>query len=123
MPSTSTSNSKVDSPLSPKNSISIGYGASPSPPCRFSLEPNQTLDVGYVKLFISTRDIDLSGIPQPTPFPNASEQASDNADKPRDDARHFVPVPKESLSMWDVITVKVIQRAKGTKEKMVPSVP
>ena len=110
MPPTATSTSRVDPPLRPEGSLPIGYGAGGSPPSRYRLKPNQTLDVGYIKLFISTHAVDLSSIPQPSPFSGKAR-----------DVDHMRPLPTPT---WDVITVAVIQRPKGTirtaKEKVAP---
>ena len=91
---------KVDAPLCPKGSFPIGYGAGGSPPYIYNLEKNQTLDVGYIKLFISTNAVDLSSIAQQSPFAGA--------------ARKIERVTVLPQPLWDVITVAVVQRPKGT---------
>lgn len=92
---------QVDAPLCPKGSFPIGYGASGSPPSKFRLEQNQTLDVGYIRLFISTCAVDISNIAQPSPFTSAGRGG------------HKKKVTLLPRPLWDVITVAVVQRQKG----------
>jgi hypothetical protein len=113
MPPTATSTSKVDPPLGPNGSLPIGYGVGGSPPSRYHLKPNQILDVGYMKLFISTHAVDLSSICQPSPC---------SGKDPPQASRKLYPLELEDEipAIWDVITVAVIQRPKGTKEEAAP---
>lgn len=50
------------------NRITIGYGAGGGFPFTFSIPDNQTLDSGFLKLFVSTVYLDLEWIEQPSPF-------------------------------------------------------
>ena len=93
-----------------KDSLLIGYGAGGAP-SRYTLKEDQTLDVGYIKLFISTHAVDLSSIPQLSPFHSEARNVVSQMSR--------LPPP-----VWDVITVAVIQRPKGTirtaMEKVAP---
>ena len=91
---------KVDAPLCPKGSFPVGYGTGGSAPFKFHLEKNQTLDVGYIRVFISTCAVDMSSIAQPSPFTGP--------------ARGMETVPLLPSPQWDVITIAVVQRPKGT---------
>jgi hypothetical protein len=62
---------QVDMPLCPRGLFPIGYGVSGSPPSKFHLEKNQTLNVGYIRLFISTCTVNISSIAQLSPFTGA----------------------------------------------------
>ncbi|CCM00513.1 uncharacterized protein FIBRA_02547 [Fibroporia radiculosa] len=91
-----TANGIVDPPLRGKDSLTIGYGDSGSPPQRFFLRDGQKLDVGLLKLFLSTEYVDLSHIPQPSPF---------------GEGRGSTPDPVKPHHIWDTILVPLIQRS------------
>ncbi|VDC06743.1 unnamed protein product [Peniophora sp. CBMAI 1063] len=55
-----------------KGELTIGYGTGGGLPHTFFLEEGQDKEVGFIKLFLSTRPIDLSGIVQRTPFGHAN---------------------------------------------------
>ncbi|CCM05961.1 uncharacterized protein FIBRA_08200 [Fibroporia radiculosa] len=85
----------VDAPLRKQSSLTIGYGDSGSIPREYFLRDGQKLDVGFLKLFLSTEYVDWSHISQPSPFDNtrASKQA-----------------PVNYPMIWDTIVVPIIQR-------------
>ncbi|KJA22390.1 hypothetical protein HYPSUDRAFT_41018 [Hypholoma sublateritium FD-334 SS-4] len=59
----------IEAPLKKNGgTLSIGYGNNGTLPFAYFLRPNQPVDVGFLKLFLSTSPIDLSALPQPTPF-------------------------------------------------------
>ncbi|PVF99196.1 hypothetical protein CPB86DRAFT_783999 [Serendipita vermifera] len=63
-----TSNRIADAPLQPHGSLAIGYGSGGARPYSYVLPDGQDVDVGFLKFFISTEQVDLSGIAQPSPF-------------------------------------------------------
>ncbi|PVF91863.1 hypothetical protein CPB86DRAFT_820144 [Serendipita vermifera] len=66
-----TSRGRVDAPLPPKGPdgiFTIGYGSGGIPPLLYTLREGQSLDVGFLKLFLSTEPAQLSSIVQPSPF-------------------------------------------------------
>jgi hypothetical protein len=63
-----TSNRTADAPLQPRGSLAIGYGSGGARPYGYVLPDGRDIDVGYLKFFISTEQIDLSGVAQPSPF-------------------------------------------------------
>lgn len=77
--------------------LTIGYGEgnSDEPRCYF-LRKNQSVDVGFLKLFLSTRWINYTDIAQDSPFENA-----------RGDAVHKSHGPL----LWDSVTILVVQRS------------
>jgi hypothetical protein len=89
-------NGSVDPPLLAQNSLTIGYGASGFPPITYFLPPGQEIDVGFIKLFISTQYIDLGNIPQNSPF-DESDRAS-GIEK------------KKAPAIWGTILIPVVQR-------------
>ena len=90
-----TSGAEVDPPLLPNSSLTIGYGAGGGVPYCYFLRENQDIDIGHLKLFLSTEYIDLSHVPQRSPFvPH----------------RDIGPVTDKTTSTWDTILIPIIQR-------------
>lgn len=87
--------------LPPKGSLTIGYGSSGTPPYTFYLNKGQDVDVGYVKLFLSTEYVDYSSIPQKSPFMY-------------DEARSAEYKPKRRV--WDTLSIPIVQRRVGTED-------
>lgn len=48
--------------------LPIGYGDGGGDPKKFFLREGQELDIGFLKLFVSTEPVDLEGIQQPSAF-------------------------------------------------------
>ncbi|KAH7917730.1 hypothetical protein BV22DRAFT_1135169 [Leucogyrophana mollusca] len=83
----------VDPSMLGKRTLPIGFGDSGTEPRKlYFRDPNQTLDVGFFKIFISTEAINLSHIPQRSPF---------NKDRPP------VPAPKKLPPIWHTIQIPV----------------
>ncbi|KAK0187319.1 hypothetical protein F5146DRAFT_1064401 [Armillaria mellea] len=82
-----------------RGSLVIGYGEGGAPPRKYFLREGQTVDVGFLKLFITTRNVDLSGIAQETPF-----DPNNRADAP------WKPVPPD---LWDTMCFTVVQKQKS----------
>jgi hypothetical protein len=60
---------KPDPCIHPNGGIlTIGYGLGGALPFGYGLSDEQNIDVGSVKVFLSTENVDLSIIPQPSPF-------------------------------------------------------
>ena len=81
--------------------LPIGFGDSGTYPKRYTLKPNQDVDVGFMKLYLSTTYVDYSSIAQESPF--------------RKDRATQDVVPKRS-HRWDSIMVPIVQkrRIKGS---------
>jgi hypothetical protein len=58
----------ADPSIKPKGSLTIGYGASGVPPQRFRLVDGQEVGVTYLKVFFTSRYVDLSWMKQGSPF-------------------------------------------------------
>ncbi|KAA1472278.1 hypothetical protein DENSPDRAFT_171259 [Dentipellis sp. KUC8613] len=95
---------KVDAPLKPQKSLTIGYGAGGAAPYEYYLEDGQDIDVGFLKLFVSTEPVDLSHVPQASPFT---------------DGRGGKPSPPKTEPTWDTILVPIIQH----RDPLVPASP
>lgn len=80
-----------------KGELTIGHGAGAEQPYTFFLQAGQDLDVGFIKLFISTEPVDLSDIEQRSPFTMQTARDKGQAKNP--------PAP-----VWDTATIAVVQR-------------
>ena len=102
-----TSGTKIDPPLLPNSSVTIGYGAGGDVPYIYSLRENQDIDIGHLKLFLSTEYVDLSHVPQHSPFENfeSVRQPSPSADVPR-----FGASANNTGQILDAILIPVFQR-------------
>ncbi|PBK59427.1 hypothetical protein ARMSODRAFT_945616 [Armillaria solidipes] len=89
----------ADVSLPPKESLTIGYGASGTVPHMYRLRKGQDVDVGFLKLFFSTEYMDLSGVVQGSPF----EDVRENVDKKARTKRY----------LWHTMCVPVIQTKGG----------
>jgi len=85
----------VDPPLKPKASLSIGYGSGGSPPFTYFIDEGQSVDVGFLKLFLTTEYVDFSDVPQLSPFERG---------------RKIVLRQRKIQPLWDTILVPVVQR-------------
>ncbi|THV02695.1 hypothetical protein K435DRAFT_792310 [Dendrothele bispora CBS 962.96] len=85
----------ADISIPPNGSLSIGYGDSGTSPYTYFLRNNQNVDVGFLKLFLSTQHVDYSGIFQTSPF-DYKHRASQQKIKKRD--------------FWDTIKIPMIQQ-------------
>jgi hypothetical protein len=97
-----TSSGKVDPPLLPNGSITVGYGSGGGAPFDYSLREGQDVDVGSLKLFISTEQVDLWVIPQQSPFDDETGTVSTRLDKPRG--------KKRPEGMWNSTLITIVQR-------------
>ncbi|KAH8795907.1 caspase domain-containing protein [Flagelloscypha sp. PMI_526] len=95
----SFSNQKTDPCLRPGGVLPVGYGISGTGPRTFSLPDGQDVDVTYLKLFVSTRYIDLSSVEAISPFSKirADIKAEENLEE----------------GQWDTYCVPVIQERQG----------
>lgn len=90
----------VEPSLPPGGSLTIGYGSSDTNAYSYFIRPEQDVDVGYLKLYLSTEHVDYSHIPQPSPFePRFASRGGETK------------APKRVL--WDTMTVAVIQRKRN----------
>ena len=68
---------KIDAPLPPKSTLTIGYGDSGVYPSASRLSKGQKKDVRFFKLFLFSSPTDISNIPQVSPF-SSFARFSDN---------------------------------------------
>ena len=73
--------------------LNIGYGAGGGNPFEFTLRPNQTTDMGFLKLFVSTKYVDMGWLCQKDPFDPL--------------ARHQMQRKIQATDFWDALFVAV----------------
>lgn len=86
---------KADFSIKAKESLTIGFNNSGTPPYTYFLTEDQDVDVGFLKLYISTKYIDYSSIAQRSPF--SGQRASFRAQSSTPD-------------LWHTLTIPVVQR-------------
>lgn len=87
----------VDPPLKRGQELPIGYGSGGHTARRYTIEdPTQDLEVGFLKLFISSQYVDFSKVEQNSPFGDASRAMK----------KAKVSPPR----FWDAIFIPLIQR-------------
>jgi hypothetical protein len=87
----------VDAPLRPRGNLTIGYGAGGATPFRYYLRDEKEMEVGFLKLFVSTEPIDLSKVPQFSPFDKRNRKIKQYEGKPN--------------GLWHTSLITVAQRA------------
>ncbi|PVG04720.1 hypothetical protein CPB86DRAFT_746755 [Serendipita vermifera] len=97
-----TGHGKVDPSIEPKGSLSIGYGSSGAEPYGYVVSGDADKEVGFLKVFISSEKVDLSGIPQASPF-SEDERRPGNT-------RGARQRPKEPQSFWYSETIPIVIR-------------
>ena len=81
----------------------MGYGDAGAVPHTFYLREGQDVDVGTLKLFLSRKQVDLSGVAQSSPFVlNRGRSTTAAAAKAKG--------PTKLRLLWDTILVPVVQR-------------
>jgi hypothetical protein len=72
---------KHEAPLRTGGTLTIGYGCGGGDPISFRLRPNQDVDVGHLKIFLSTKPAELRNVEQGSPF--TTSQTSQRAGRQR----------------------------------------
>ncbi|KZV65119.1 hypothetical protein PENSPDRAFT_690182 [Peniophora sp. CONT] len=84
-------------PSLPANGIlPIGFGAGGARPFKFTLKAGQHIDVGFLRIFVSTEQVDLSRVEQCSPFEKSTIRG----------IKHLEVEPE---AMWDTYTIAVLQ--------------
>ncbi|KZV62928.1 hypothetical protein PENSPDRAFT_230413 [Peniophora sp. CONT] len=87
--------------LPARGCLTIGYGDGGGRPFTYFLRQGQVLDVGFIKLFISTEYIDLSFVEQESPFEIGSPRGSDMT-------------VEQPAGVWDTLLIPVVQHKAGS---------
>lgn len=81
-------------PLPPGQSLTIGYGDGGSSPFQFVVREGMDVEVGFLKLFVTTHPADFSHIPQRSPFAQQSDRdIVTNAEAPAFEGGYSITVP------------------------------
>lgn len=85
-------------PTLPKNGgyLTLGYGSGGVDPFTYRLEDDTDIDVGYLVFFIASENVNLSTIPQKTPFEGPGHKS--------------VPVTPPAKPIYGTILVPIVQR-------------
>jgi hypothetical protein len=89
----------ADPSIPPHGELTIGYGSGGVPPQGFSLPPEETIGITYLKIFVTSQYVDLSYIRQDSPFDEG---------RPMNISR----APKESKEVWDTMLLAIVQKGK-----------
>ena len=87
---------RVDPPLAVGGNLTIGYGSGGAKGFKFNLSEGRDVDVGFLKLFLTTYYIDYSYVAQKSPFGGARDLLDD--------------VGAQPIPVWDSILIPVVQR-------------
>ena len=89
---------RLEPPLKKGSSLSLGYGRAGERPFTYPIRPGRDIDVGFLKIYLSTKAFDLSGIAQGSLLALTKARASGGPWEP--------PI----VETWDTILIPVIQR-------------
>ena len=87
--------SGADTSLVVNGSLTIGFGASDSPPQIFYLPDGLNVDITYLKVFLTSEFVDLSYIAQPSPFDTGLAKS----------------VKPTAHAIWDTVLAAIVQQA------------
>jgi hypothetical protein len=90
----------ADPPLPKRSELTIGFGDGGAAPWQFHLNDDEDMDVGFLKVFLTTSPAEFSSVAQ-DPFGPTS--------------RHPLP-PSNNVDLWGSITATILQmrQAVGT---------
>ena len=86
----------VDHSLPPGKSLTIGYGSGGARPRRYGVRAGRDVEIGILKLFLSTKFVNYSSLEQPSPF---SEGRTDDT-----------PCEDDVPDLWCEKTIVLVQR-------------
>lgn len=87
----------LEPPLKRGGTLTLGYGSGGVPPHTYPIRQGHDTDVGFLKIYLSTKAYDLSGITQDGAFTLDQSRAPNRW-------RHRV------VDTWDTLLIPVIQR-------------
>ena len=96
----SISTDRVDSPLRAGSSLTVGYGTSGDFPFICHLRADEEIDIGFLKLFLTTSQTDFGSFQQASPF-----------DMARAPCTKSEVMNKLTQGDWDTVMAMVVQRA------------
>ncbi|KAF8519186.1 caspase domain-containing protein [Gautieria morchelliformis] len=109
---------RVDPPLRAGYTHTVGYGAGGEVPFAFHLPNGQAIDVGFLKLFLTTSPMDFDSMTQSSPFDTA------RAALPRADTiQKLKQAAAESAEQWGTVVTAIIQRSDPRSPEAHPQIP
>jgi hypothetical protein len=87
----------LEPPLKSRGTLTLGYGSGGVPPHKYPIRQGHDTDVGFLKIYLSTKPCDLSGITQDDAFSQTRAPSRWN---------------HRLFDTWDTILIPVIQRRK-----------
>ncbi|CAE6421415.1 unnamed protein product, partial [Rhizoctonia solani] len=111
-------NDQVDPSLPKGGILTLGYGSGGIKPFQFSLGPDEPVDVGVFKLFLSTAPIDLSSVAQEIPFRIETRRLIKE-----NEAKHQFETLQ--VGIWDAITMelKLVPKPEDMGPEEDPEIP
>jgi hypothetical protein len=124
----STKHNKLESPLKAKGELCVGYGSGRYKPLTSGLWRDQDLDLGFLKIYLSTQPVDLSGtqsgflewprtttrLPRTTKWHFEPQDAWYTAQDAWDAAQDAWDAAQDAWDAaqdaWDTILIPIIQR-------------
>ncbi|KAI0339456.1 hypothetical protein BDW22DRAFT_1431720 [Trametopsis cervina] len=115
LPGTTLHGYKVDPCLESRGELHVGYGSSGTSPFVFSVPRCANTNMCFIKIFVSTEQVDLSFIEQPSPFPKTTSPLIRKHPNKEDATPQHDPLsrgaakppPLKKASTWDAITLPV----------------
>lgn len=89
----------LEPPLKSGGTLTLGYGSGGVPPHKYPIRKGHDTDVGFLKIYLSTKPCDLSGITQDDAFTQTRAPGRWSPDR--------------LVDTWDTILIPVIQRRKS----------
>ncbi|KAF8584894.1 hypothetical protein K439DRAFT_1633170 [Ramaria rubella] len=101
----STGKQRVDPPLRAGSEHTVGFGAGGEVPFAFTLREGEDLDIGFLKLFLTTLPMDFDSLCQPSPFDNSRGRV------PRTDVIRKLKDSQRETEDWSTVITAIVQRS------------
>lgn len=108
---------RVDPPLRAGSFHTVGYGTGGEVPFAFHLRSGENLDIGFLKLFVTTSPTDFDSLNQPSPFEIARGTIS------KTDTVRKLKQLSEGTEQWGTVLTAIIQRSHPRNAEVFPNVP
>ncbi|KAG6834157.1 hypothetical protein H0H93_011505, partial [Arthromyces matolae] len=92
--------------LPANGALTIGFGDGVCPPRTYALRQTQEVDVGFLRVYLSTKQMDYSHVTQLSPFPRSFRRGTSTIERPG-------PVIEQQEN-WGAITIPIVQTVERT---------
>lgn len=105
-------------PLPSGSSLRLGFGENGDGPWVFYLRPGEDLDIGYMKLLLTTKFVDLSHIKQESPFQPQTSRGGERGTgmETLSSARGPERSLRSRSAIWDEMTMILVQTSPMREE-------